>query len=104
MPNPTIITVGPAPNYTPNPQNAKVSLSGGVTFIPTPGNPFKICADSSIGNGNEHEITAQRHFDLTGHHINDVINYSTNAPGSQCIASKLKNVTGNSITIDSSTT
>jgi len=102
MPN-TIITVGPAPNYTPDNTAAKVSLSGGVTFVPTAGNPFKICADSAIGNGNHHEVTSQKHFDLTGHKVGDVIAYSTNAPGFDCNGAKLKNVTGNSITIDSST-
>lgn len=101
MPN-TTITVGPAPNYIPDKPTATASLSGGVTFIPTPGNPFKICADSPIGDSNEHEVKAQRHFDLTGHKIGDVINYSTNPPGTKC-TSKPINVTGNSITIDSST-
>ena len=102
MSNDTTITVGPAPDYMPDKRAAKVSLSGGVTFIPTPGSPFKICADGSIGDGTHHEVTAKRHFDLTGHHIGDVINYSTNAPGHDC-NSKRKEVTGNSITIDSST-
>lgn len=98
----TIINVGPAPNYTPDNQNAKVSLSGGVTFVPTPGNPFVLCADSAIGNSTHHSVTAQRHFDLTGHKVGDVINYSTNPPGTNCTKKKLTDLTGNSITIDTS--
>lgn len=98
----TIITVGPAPSYTPDKPTATASLSGGVTFIPTPGNPFVVCADSSIGNSTHHSVTAQKHFDLTGHKVGDVINYSTNAPGTNCNSKKLTEVTGNSITIDTS--